>query len=121
MFNRSPQHDTRDDSRERSIGARQAAEALFAPKPQRVEPTTREAEPAGEAARKPRVLAVARPMPPTHHEPEESTITLSGKPIIPVAHHARIRAWLKYGMTAAQVAETYGVAPGEVERLLRPD
>jgi hypothetical protein len=32
---------------------------------------------------------------------------------------ARIRALAKYGMTVAQVAEVYGVAVGDVERILR--
>jgi transcriptional regulator with XRE-family HTH domain len=32
---------------------------------------------------------------------------------------SRIRAWLKYGMTAAQVAEVCGVSPSEIERILR--
>ena len=30
----------------------------------------------------------------------------------------RIRAWVKYGMTAAQVAQVYGVAVSEIERIL---
>jgi hypothetical protein len=42
------------------------------------------------------------------------------EPVIPAAHVARIRAWLKFGMTAAQVAEMYGIAAGEVERIRRP-
>jgi hypothetical protein len=42
-----------------------------------------------------------------------------GKPVLPAAQIARIRAWLKYGMTAAQVADTCGVTASEVERVLR--
>ena len=119
MFNRSPQHGERGDSRERSTSARQAAEALFTPKPQRVEPTIREAAPTGEAVRRPRVLAVAAAtVPAEHNEPGEPAQQPTEPVIIPAAHVTRIRAWLKYGMTAAQVAETYGVTASEVERIL---
>jgi hypothetical protein len=38
---------------------------------------------------------------------------------IPSSQFARIRAWVKYGMTAAQVAGVYGVAVGVIERILR--
>jgi hypothetical protein len=119
LLNRSEQYDDRGNNREQSTSARQAAEALFAPKPQRVEPTVREASPAGEAVRKPRVLAVAIATPVPHDAPEAPT---RGKPprepIIPAAYIARIHAWLKYGMTVAQMAEMYGVAASEVERIL---
>jgi hypothetical protein len=40
-------------------------------------------------------------------------------PEIPRSQFARVRAWAKYGMTASQAAEVYGVAVGEVERILR--
>jgi hypothetical protein len=55
-------------------------------------------------------------MPASYNETEAPP----GKAVIPAAHAVRIRAWLKYGMTMAQVAEMYGVAAGEVERVLRP-
>jgi hypothetical protein len=38
---------------------------------------------------------------------------------IPRSQFARIRALVKYGMTIAQMAQVYGVAVGEVERILR--
>jgi hypothetical protein len=38
---------------------------------------------------------------------------------IPVSQFARIRAWTTYGMTVSEVAEVYGVADGEIERILR--
>jgi hypothetical protein len=120
LFDRSQQQDDRGNGREQSTSARQAAEALFAPKPQRVEPTIREAAPTDEAVRRPRVLAVAAAtLPVERSEPEEPTAKPSRKPIIPAAHVARIRAWLRYGVTVAQVGEMYGVAAGEVERVLR--
>ena len=70
MFDRSSQNDDRGERREQSTGARQAAEALFSPKPQHVEPPVREAAPAGEAVRKPRVLAVAAALPVPRDESE---------------------------------------------------
>jgi hypothetical protein len=120
LFNRSAQHDDRGSRREQSTSARQAAEALFAPKPQRVEPIIREVARADEAIRKPRVLAVAAAVPAPHDAPETPpSAEPPGRTVIPAAHAARIRAWLKYGMTAAQVADMYGVAAGEIERIVR--
>ncbi len=121
MLNQSQQqHDDRGDNRERSTSARQDAEALFTPKPQLIEPSVRETAPASEGIRKPRVLAVSMPRPVQRDEPEAP---VSAKPpvtpVIPAAQFARIRAWVKYGMTAAQVAEVYGVATSEIERILR--
>lgn len=121
MFNRSQQYDDRGNSREQITSARRAAEALFAPKQQHAGPSVSETAPAGDAVRKPRVLAVAparkvprdAPEAPARAEPPR-------KAVIPATHVARIRTWLKYGMTAAQVAEMYGVAAGEIERILRP-
>jgi hypothetical protein len=65
------------------------------------------------------VLAVAGATPADHNEPDPPIAKSPTKRVIPAAHVARIRAWLKYGMTAAQVAETYEVTAGEVERVLR--
>lgn len=36
---------------------------------------------------------------------------------IPAVHFARIRSWVKYGMTFAQVAEVYRVPVDEVARI----
>jgi hypothetical protein len=127
LFNRSQPRDDRGDSHKQSTSARQAAEALFAPKPQDVapkpqgvEPSIREAAPASEAVRKPRVLPAASAVPAVHDEPEAPTSSaLPKEPLIPAMHVDRIRSWMKYGMTTAQVAEMYGVAAGEVERILR--
>ena len=35
------------------------------------------------------------------------------------AQFARIRNWVKYGMTVSQVAEVYGAAVADIERILR--
>lgn len=40
-------------------------------------------------------------------------------PMIPASQAARIRAWVKYGMTVREVAEIYRVPVGEVQRVLR--
>jgi hypothetical protein len=40
---------------------------------------------------------------------------------IPQSQFARIRTLAKYGMTVLQVAQVYGVAVGEIERILRGD
>jgi hypothetical protein len=38
---------------------------------------------------------------------------------IPASQLARIRSWVKYGMTVPQVAAVYGVSVAEIERVLR--
>ncbi len=38
---------------------------------------------------------------------------------IPISQFARIRAWMKYGMTAPQITEVYGVGVGAIERILQ--
>jgi hypothetical protein len=38
---------------------------------------------------------------------------------IPVSQFDRIRTWVKYGMTAPQVAQVYGVAVEDIERIFR--
>lgn len=102
--------------------ARQAAEALFAPK-------KRDAEPAAPAIRP----AITQPAPtpprppqppPVDRELRRKPATASGgrapaSPEIPPAQLTRIRTWLKYGMTIGEVANVYGVEIGEIERILR--
>jgi hypothetical protein len=72
-----------------------------------------------QSVRKPRVLKATLPAPVRHEEGEapvasEQRIT----PEIPSSQFARIRAWVKYGMRAAQVAGVYGVAVDVIERIL---
>jgi hypothetical protein len=121
LLNHRQQHSRRDDNRGRIANARQAAEALFTPKPQPNEPSVSDPAPSAEQpARKPRVLAilsaapvrneeVAPPVDPAPRTPRE----------VPRSHHARIRTWVQYGLTIPQVAEVYGVAVGVIERILR--
>jgi hypothetical protein len=112
---------SRQEHHEPTTSARQDAEALFRPKRQLAqEPAQEGAPPAGVSVRKPRVLAISPPQPLHHGEPEtpirpEKQVT----PEIPSSQFARIRAWAKYGMTARQVAEMYGVTVGEIEGIIR--
>jgi len=121
LNNRQQQPNLRGDDRERTASARQAAEALFTPKRQPVEPSVSDPVSSAERpARKPRVLSILSPPPVRSKEvaapvnPEPPTTRQ-----IPRSHHARIRTWVKYGLTIPQVAEVYGVAVGVIERILR--
>jgi hypothetical protein len=121
LNHRQQQHDLRGDDRERIASARQAAEALFTPKPQPAEPSASDPAPSAEQpARKPRVLSILSPSPVRNEEvaapanPEPRTTRQ-----IPRSHHARIRTLVEYGLTIPQVAEVYGVAVGVIERILR--
>jgi hypothetical protein len=94
-------------------------EALFT-KPQVGTPSASKVDPTAETARKPRVLPMTSPLVPVMPDGSETAITLS--PLareIPRSQLARIRAWVKYGMTIAQVAQVCGVAVAEIERILR--
>jgi hypothetical protein len=119
LNHRQQQHHPRGDDRERTTSARQAAEALFTPKP--VEPSVLGSVPSEQQpARKPRVLSILSPAPVRDKEaaapvdPEPRTTR-----DIPRSEHARIRTWVNYGLTIPQVAEVYGVAVGVIERILR--
>ena len=121
LNHRQQQQPPHGDDRERITSARQAAEALFTPKRRPVEPSASDPAPSAERpARKPRVLAILSPAPVRNEEvaapvdPEPRTTRQ-----IPRSHHARIRTWVKYGMTIPQVAEVYGVAVGVIEGILR--
>jgi len=109
---RSQQH-LGDDQREGITTARKAAEALFT-----ATPKVPEELPEGSApARKPRVLPIV-PAAPAHHEELEPS-SPKQTPKIARPQFARIRTLVRYGMTARQVAEVYGVPLGEIERILR--
>lgn len=109
-------HDRAGD-REPMISARQAAEALFAPKRQLTE---RPAPSSDEPVRKPRVLSAS----PTAEQPRQEPLVLrqpsaAATPEIPKSQFARIRALQRYGMSARQLAEVYGVLVDEIENILR--
>ncbi len=90
------------DDRERRAQARQAAEALFAQKPAVVEPLADAPTPLAQG--EPIDAAASRDLGPTE---------------IPTTHLARIRTWVRYGMTMPQVAAVYGVEVDEIRRILR--
>jgi len=123
LLSHSQQHQSRGDDRERITRARQAADALFTSKPPVGEPLAPESVTPGDhqSARKPRVLRIIAPAAPVRHEEVVAPVSRKKqvKPKIPVSQIARIRAWTKYGMTVSEVAEVYGVAAGEIERVLR--
>jgi hypothetical protein len=121
LLSHSPQPQSRGDDRERITRARQAAEALFTSKPPVSEALGPESPTPGDhqPARKPRVLRILLP-PPVRHEEVVAPVSRKkqAKPKIPVSQIVRIRAWMEYGMTVSEVAEVYGVAAGEIERIL---
>ena len=114
------QHHFGGDDRQQITRAREAAEALFQPKRQVIEPSVPETPPAADSsARKPRVLTIVQPAPV--HAEREAPVSAKQQmtPEVPRSQFDRVRTWVKYGMTARQVAEVYGVAVDEVERIIR--
>jgi hypothetical protein len=107
--------------RERITRARRAAEALFTTKRQVTKQSVSDSLPSvGQSTHKPRVLKVLSPAPVSHEQgqaPVESEERITSE--IPTSHFARIRAWVKYGMSVAQVAGIYGVAVDVIEGILR--
>ena len=111
-----------DHDRPRNTNARQAAEALFAPKRVTPDQSVRETPASSdESVRKPRVLAISLSVPSSSPAGVEEPISQTQQitPKIPESQFARIRAWRRYGMTTRQVAKVYGVAVDEIERILR--
>ena len=104
-----PDRTFRDD-RDQKARARQAAEALFAPKPP---PPTGDQPPTDQPGRQPRILKHASPV---VRAPTDALATPAAA--IRPPHVARIRAWLKSGMTIAQVANAYRIPLTEITRLL---
>jgi len=118
------------NDRERSNRTRQNAEDLFKPKPQ----TTRADVPNDDSSaeyqprRQPRIFAIPPvvPMSTTKVEPAAEPKQIRRKAIdkrgtreIPLSQFGRVRTLTSYGMTPAQVAELYGVAVGEIDRIIR--
>lgn len=101
--------------------ARQAAEALFRPKPPEPKrPVLTTAPPERhQSGRQPRVLRATEPA--RHLEDvvvAPLTAMTPAAPSVPASDLSRIKTWLKYGMTIAQVAQVYGLAIHDLERLL---
>ena len=100
--------------------ARQAAEALFAPK-QAIGPTPECVPPDSTGTRKPRILSAQ-----TAHgtASEQTKVPVEFEPLrpcyqVPASDLTRIRTWLKYGMTIRQVAKMFQVDAGEMKRILK--
>jgi len=109
----------RGDDRERISKTRQAAEALFTSKSPVNGPSDPDSPTADQSARKPRVLAIA-PVASVRREDTETPVIPEPQAThaIGQSEFARVRTLVKYGMTVAQVAEVYGAAVGEIERIL---
>ena len=102
--------------------AHQAAEALFSPKRQMAEPSTLATGFApDQTARRPRILSASSAQPNRPGETNGAVAPVPPKPReqIPATHAARVRTWLKRGMTTPQVAKVYGVTVDEIERILQ--
>jgi hypothetical protein len=107
------------DNRDPIITARQAAEALFAQRPDVTEQAvSNPAQPSN--AHKPQILPALAPA-PVRRDPTYAVKASAPPPVlrIPARKSARIRTLVKYGMTVGQVAEVYGMPVETVERLLR--
>jgi hypothetical protein len=116
----SQRTDPRDHDRERITNARRAAEELFRPKPQASRETVSDALAPGEQPpRKPRILAISPAVPIPAAAVETPVTRKPPAPKIPASRFARIRTWVRYGMTASDVAQVYGVAVEEIERILQ--
>ena len=66
-----------------------------------------------------RVLRITSPSPARHDEAERPVAAIPPAREIPRSQFARIRTLARYGMTVAQVAQVYGAAVGEIERIIR--
>ena len=107
--------------------ARQAAEALFVPKRHIENPIRPDgAGSAQQDQRKPRILSAVREQQPAiqtaQREPNTPSLQhKTGRPRkrVPASQLARVRTWLKYGMTIHQAADVYGVSVSEIERILQ--
>jgi hypothetical protein len=112
--------DLPERDREGKVGARQAAEALFAAKPRISDQPDSDVEHQPGAARKPRVLRAMTPG-PIHEEAVGAAIAGEGRaPLeLPAGKAAQLGTLAKYGMTVTQLAELHGVPAETIRRLLR--
>jgi hypothetical protein len=115
-----PHHERDDGDPGVNANARQAAEALFAPKRQLPARSSREMPPGADPGRRPRVLlASSTILDPTPKRLAAPIIPVEQvTPRIPKSQFSRIRAWRRYGMTARQVAKVYKVSVEEIERIV---
>jgi hypothetical protein len=120
------------DDREPVNKARDAAEALFAPKKQveRAEaPTSAPVVPSQAvhpAPRRPRIIAIPSTMsvtdesvvPPTDPKPTSRRGTNRRRVKLPASEHNRVRTLALYGMTLAEVADLYRVRVDVIEQIV---
>lgn len=100
-----------------SLHAREAAEALFKPK-QSVKPPQATAAPNRTSDQhKPRILA-ALPEGAAFKQAPAGASPGKIKPLVLELEIPKIRTWIRYGMTLAQVAHVYGISAAEVKRAL---
>ena len=120
------------NNREKVDRARQAAEELFKPgrregaeesavvtsngatsseQPPRRQPRIFEAPPRVPVTRSVEPAAAPKPIP-------RKTVGRRRASTVPPAQNGRVRALVTYGMTPAEVAEHYGVAVNEIERII---
>ena len=131
MLPESQTANARDD-RQRINRAHQNAEDLFKPRQQtilaEVPTSARDAASSAESQprRQPRIFTIQPQMPtsaamapPTEPKPIRRRAVIRRETReIPVSQLGRVRALINYGMTREQVAELYGVAVDEVERII---
>jgi hypothetical protein len=106
---------------------RHAAEALFAPKKPLANATAAGSTAAAQQnVRKPRILSAVREQAPTlraaygePNKPSRQRKIRRPRKRVPVSDLARLRTWLKYGMTVRQAADVYGVSESEIERIVQ--
>ncbi|HEY3892429.1 MAG TPA: hypothetical protein VGM00_10755 [Bradyrhizobium sp.] len=65
------------------------------------------------------MLRIIAPTAPARHDQPESPAAPAPPTVEIPRAQARIRTLVKYGMTVAQVAEVYGAAVDDIERILR--
>ena len=121
MYDDSRDH-SRSDANPEITTARQAAEALFRAKTRQPRKEVLDASALAEQPlRKPRILPVINSAPGRAEEITNPVIPKKPRAdSIPASDVARIRTWLKYGMTLQEVAQVYRVATSAIERLLQP-
>ena len=111
--------------------ARQAAEALFKPKPQAVPVETpmlpAATPPTSAEPRKPRIFSAALVTTPPSEEPrppadsattQRSRDTRPKARMIPKSAHGRLKTLVTYGMTVEDVADLYGVPASDIARIV---
>jgi hypothetical protein len=121
------------NNRERITRARQAAEELFKPAPPNPrdvkvpQSASNEGTPTDQPPRRqpriftvsPRLAPLPKTEPPVANPPARRGVAKPRKVTVPPSQIGRVRALATYGMTPRQVADLYGVATEEIDRILK--